>query len=322
MSHLDIIDTGDAAEEEARKVAARRMFMYSPQALLAADEVDRKYVVFPELNTVLTAFDRAYQLALRVRQPQGVLVSGPPGSSKTSISEYFRKSLPASTDIIEGYGALTVRLRSNPCAGAIVSLLLRAVRHPFTAVRKGRFDSMRDIAFEALQQQGTRVIFVDHAHVLEQSIRKSSKAASKGAVETTASEVFRDLMDETGIALVFLASDSFGGLERVDESLADRVSVRLNLRHFEDNKAWRKFLAEIGQGTKQIDFSILADKSFAGLTHKAVLGNRRRTKLLLTEAVLVALDAAAQVVDRTHFAVAFHRISGASNQVVNPYAAG
>ncbi|MCU7374877.1 hypothetical protein PEC18_29510 [Paucibacter sp. O1-1] len=179
---------------------------------------------------------------------------------------------------------------------------------------------MRDIAFEALQQQGTRVIFVDHAHVLEQSVRKSSRAASKGAVETTASEVFRDLMDETGIALIFLVTDTFGGLERVDESLADRVSVRLSLQHFENSKAWKQFLGEIGRRTKCIDLNILSDEAFAGLTHRAVLGNRRRTKLLLTEAVLVAIDADAQTVDRSHFEEAFHRISGALNQVVNPYA--
>lgn len=318
MDNFDIIDAGDAADDEARRVAERRMFMYSQRALLAADEVDRKYVLFPDLNAVLAALDRAYQLSLRISRPQGILVSGPPGSSKTSISEYFRKSLPTSTDIIEGYGALTMRLRSNPCAGAIVSLLLRAVRHPFTAIRKGRFDSMRDIAFEALQQLGTRLIFVDQAHVLEQSVRKSR--APKG-IETTASEVLRDLMDETGIALVFLTSDSFGGLEHVDESLADRVSVRLNLRHFEDDATWSHFLTEIGKRTKCIDFKIMSDAEIARLTHRAVLGNRRRTKLLLTEAVLVAIDAEAQAVERKHLELAFQRICGASNQVVNPYAA-
>lgn len=318
MSNFDILDAGDDADEEARQVAERRMFMYSQEALLAADEVDRKYVLFPDLHAVLAALDRAYQLSLRISRPQGIVVSGPPGSSKTSISEYFRRSLPTATDIIEGYGALSIRLRSNPCAGGIVSLLLRAVRHPFTAVRKGRFDSMRDIAFDALRQQGTRMIFVDHAHALEQSIRKS-KAEKQG--ETPASEVLRDLMDETGIALVFLASNSFGGLENVDESLADRASVRLNLQHFEDDEAWAKFLAEIGSRTRCIDFKIIAGKEFAKITHKAVLGNRRRTKLLLTEAVLVAIDASAQAVDRSHFEIAFQRISGSSNQVVNPYAA-
>lgn len=320
MNHFDIIDDGDAAEEEARQVAARRMFMYSVHALLAADEVDRKYVLFPDLQAVLGALDRAYQLALRVSRPQGILISGPPGSSKTSISQYFQKSLPESKNIIEGHGALIVRLRSNPCAGAIVSLLLRAIDHFFTGVSKKRIDTMRDIAFEGLQELGTRMIFIDQAHVLEQSVRKSSRA-SKGAVETTASEVLRDLMDETGIALVFLASNGFGGIERIDESLADRVSVRLNLSHFGDDATWAHFLSQIGNGTKCIDFKILADRNFATLTHRAVLGNRRRTKLLLTEAVLVAIDAGAPVVERQHFETAFQRISGVLNQVVNPYAA-
>jgi len=317
MHDFDIIDTGDSDEEEARQVAERRMFMYSPDAILASDEVARKYVLFADLHMVLAAFDRAYQLALRPNCPQGIVVSGPPGTSKTSISEYFRKSLPTATDIVEGYGAISIRLRSNPCAGSIVSLLLRAVHHPFTAVRRGRFDSMRDIAFEALQQQRTRMIFIDQAHVLEQSVRKSKAPKT---IETTASEVLRDLMDETGIALVFLASNSFGGLENVDESLADRVSVRLSLRHFDDDEPWAKFLGEIGRRTRCIDFSILADKEMAKRTHKAVLGNRRRVKLLLTEAVLVAFDARAQAVDLSHLQIAFQRISGSSSQVVNPYA--
>lgn len=319
MDNFDIIDTGDAAEVEARQIAARRMFMYSERALLASDEVDRKYVLFPDLHAVLGALDRAYQLARRVSRPQGILVSGPPGSSKTTVGQYFQRSLPASKDIIEGHGALSMRLRSNPCAGAIVSLLLRAARHPFTAIRKGRFDSMRDIAFEALQQMGTRVLFIDQAHVLEQSVRKSQRA-SKGAVETTASEVLRDLMDETGIALVFLVSDSFGGLERVDESLADRVLVRLNLRHFDDDAVWCQFLGEIGNRTKCIDFKILSDRNIATLTHRAVLGNRRHTKILLTEAVLVAVDAGAKAVERQHFETAFQRVNGITSAKVNPYA--
>lgn len=320
MNHFDIIDDCDAAEEEARQIAARRMFTYSVRALLAADEVDRKYVLFPDLQAVLFALDRAYQLAMRISRPQGILVFGPPGSSKTSISQYFQKSLPESKDIIEGHGALIVRLRSNPCAGAVVSLLLRAVKHPFTSVPKRHVDSMRDIAFQGLQELGTRMIFIDQAHVLEQSVRKSRRA-SNGAAETTASEVLRDLMDETGIALVFLASDAFGGLERIDDSLADRVSVRLNLSHFGDDPVWAHFLTQIGHGTKCIDFKILADRNFATLTHRAVLGNRRRTKLLLTEAVLVAIDAGAAAVERQHFETAFQRISGVLNQVVNPYAA-
>lgn len=319
MNNFDIIDIGDGAEDEARQTAARRMFMYSERALLAADEVDRKYVVFPDLRNVLAALDRAYQLALRVSRPQGVLISGPPGSSKTSVTTYFKKGLPAATDIIDGHGALSIRLRSNPCAGAIVSLLLRAVQHPFTTIRSGRLGTMRDIAFEALQQLGTRMVVVDQAHVLAQTAHRSRVA--KASLETTASEVLRDLMDETGVALVLLACEGFGGLESIDGSLADRVSVRLTLKHFDEDASWRGFLSHIGQGTTCIDFKLLSDPEIAALTHRAVLGNRRRTKLLLTEAVLVAIDAGAEAVQRAHLELAFHRICGPSSQVVNPYAA-
>ncbi len=107
MVQFDIIDTGDAAEEEARKTAARRMFMYSEAALIAAAEVDRKYVLFPDLNAVLTACDRAYQLALKLTRPQGIVVSGPPGSSE-------RPKTPAQVRVILRHAAQEPRATEQP----------------------------------------------------------------------------------------------------------------------------------------------------------------------------------------------------------------
>lgn len=72
--------------------------------------------------------------------------------------------------------------------------------------------------------------------------------------------------------------------------------------------------------TKCIDFKLLNDRGIASLIHRSTLGNRRRTKLLLTEAVLVANDSGAKVLAREHLETAFERISGVTNQIVNPYA--
>lgn len=57
---FDVIDPGDDWNEQERQISARRMAQYSAEAIAAAREVTRKYVLFPELKTVLAAFDRVY----------------------------------------------------------------------------------------------------------------------------------------------------------------------------------------------------------------------------------------------------------------------
>ena len=79
------------------------------------------------------------------------------------------------------------------------------------------------------------------------------------------------------------------------------MSVRLSLRYFEDGNEWRYFPWRIGRRIKSGDLSIPSDETVATITHKAVMGNRRRTKTCCSlEAVPSAVDANSQTVDRSH----------------------
>lgn len=312
---IDVIDPSEPWDEEERKVRARRIEMYSVRAIAVGREVTRKYILFPGLKSVLSAFDRVYQLSRDLRLPQGVLLSGPPGSSKTSVADYFMKSLPLTSDVVEGYGCLYLRMRPNTSAGFIVSQLLGAVKHPFTTVRADRVAPMRDIAIEALQHRGTRLIFVDEAQCL--ALRNRGRVSDDR--DTSAGNMLREVMDRAYVALVLLADQRLQRLEEVDGALADRVSVRISLAHFANDGDWGGFLAELARGVKSIDLGALGAEPLRAKLHGATSGCRRASMRLITEATLVAVDAGAASVNEGHVHLAFQRTNGPGHVVANPF---
>ncbi|HEY4081858.1 MAG TPA: TniB family NTP-binding protein [Burkholderiaceae bacterium] len=312
---LDIIDPSDDWSEEERQVRARRMATYSIKAILAAREIARKYVIFPELRAVLAAFDRVYQLSREVGLPQGIVLTGPPGSSKTSVATYFMRSLPPASDVADGFGALSLRMRPSASAGFVISQILNAVRHPFTTVRQDRITPMRDIACEALQHKGTRVIFVDEAQCLLQR----SRPRAGDDRDTSAGNLLREMMDIAGVGLVLLGDHRLHSLEEVDQGLADRVSVRMSLGPFGNDGTWATFLSELARNVKAIDLGLLADDSVRASTHAATGGCRRAVMRLVVEAVLVAVDAESTAVTQAHLRLAYQRTSGPCHAVPNPY---
>jgi Cdc6-like AAA superfamily ATPase len=311
---LDVIDPGDDWSDEERQIRARRMAMYSIKAIATAREVARKYILFPELKTALAAFDRVYQLSREIGIPQGVLLTGPPGSSKTSVADYFMRSLPPASDVVDGFGALYVRMRASASAGFIVSQLLSAVRHPFTNVRQDRLASMRDIACEAMLHKGTRIVFVDEAHCL--ALR--GRGRMEDDKESAAGNLLREMMDRAGIAVVLLGDQQLQNIEQIDKALADRVSVRIRLAHFGNDGVWAAFLGELAR-VQAIDMTVLAEAAIRAATHAATGGCRRAVKRLMTEAVLVAVDDTASKVTPAHLRLAFQRTHGPGNVVPNPY---
>jgi len=312
---FDVVDPGDDWSEDERQIQVRRMTMYSAKAIAVAREVSRKYILFRDLKEVLAAFDRVYQLSRELGIPQGVLLTGPPGTSKTSVADYFARSLPPSSNIVDGFGSLYLRLRPGSSASFIVSQLLNAVRHPFTNVRPERVASMRDIACEAMQQKGTRIVFVDEA----QCIGLRGKNRPTEDRDSPAANLLREMMDRAGVALVLLADHRLQNLEHVDKGLADRVSVRMTLAHFGNDAVWAAFLGEFAR-VKAIDLTLLTQAAVRSATYTATGGCRRAVKRLVSEAVLVAADADAHEVTPAHFRLAFQRTNGPGNVLPNPYA--
>lgn len=313
--NFEVVDMEDGDEDD-KQIRSRRLLTYSTEALIAAERIERVYVAFPEFKQALEVCDRIYQLSRRLNTPQGALITGAPGTSKTTISEYFSRSLPPNELFDKGYGSLTIRLRANPSAGLIVSSLLRALDYPFTAVAKNRVTTMRDVAFDALVQKGTKVIFVDQAHCLatQHRIRRSDQ------IETVASDLLTELMDRTKIGLILLADASFSGLKEVDKALADRIPTHLQMTQFANDATWRGFLgAFVKQMADTLDAKAMLSEKCMLATYHATDGNRRAFRRLVVEIGLVTLQAGVQVVTLDHMRTAYDRVSGLSTARANPY---
>lgn len=315
-NQFNIADFDEPEDDDERQTKARRMFMYSATALTAAASVEKIHVLFTDFSEGLRIADRIYQLGRVLDTPQGALIRGAPGTSKTTLAKYFISALPPSDLFQKGMGAIYIRMRANPSQGQLLSSFLKAVKYPFTEVRLSRLAQMRDVVIEALQQKGTKLVFVDQAHCLSNQVRTKHKDVD----ETAATDTLREIMEEVHCGMVLLADASFQGLEKIDLALADRITVRHTMSHFGLNAIWDAFLDAFAKSIIVVNAYILTTSDIRKATHVATGGNRRRFRRLIVEAVLVAVDAAAPILLESHLSLAYERTAGEDALRANPYA--
>lgn len=307
----------DGPGEEERRIEQRRLFTYSPQAIRAAVAVDRVMVNYPAFAEAMAGADRVFQLGRELTVQQGITITGESGSGKTALGRYFIGSQPKSTLFEDGFGAIAIRLPGRPTVGHVVGALLRRLRHPFPSISAQTLDIKRQMLIDALRQKGTRVIFIDEAHYLLMQARMHGRAQMMYGNVT---DVIRELMDETPVAVVLLGTSELLELEAADAHLANRVSARFELRGLEVPVIWQGFVRSFVKQVRSVDLSPLTEKDEAQRLHVATQGNLRSFKRLVTEAALVAVDDGAQVVSPQHLQKAFERANGRAAGKDNPYA--
>jgi hypothetical protein len=301
-------------EEEDRQTAQRRLFMYSAAALAVAKSIEQIYVSHSQFGSALEACDRIFQLSGELQTPNGGLLCGPTGSGKTTLIDYFRASLPASTLFERGFGAISIRLQKQPTPGSVISSLLEAVDYPFPKVPERLVYLKRNVAMEALALKGTKLVFVDEGQNLESQARRRGD----GADDSVASDILNEVMDKPRCGL-FISSRRPIVLEQIDPALAGRVTVRLELSNFAPGPAWAGFLNAFVGSSKSFDLSFLLATGEPERLHVATDGNLRSFKRLVTEGVLIACDKPSKALTAEIMCLAFERIYGKANGRHNPY---
>lgn len=311
-----MLTTFDPPELANEQLLMRRQFTYSMNALKAGQQVFDTYIPYPSVTRALESIDRIHQLAEQISLTQGLMITGPTGTGKTTLIRYFQASLPPDGRVDENARSLYIRLQEQPSAGRIVSALLREIRYPFSSVSNQNLGIKRDILIEALQQRRCKLLFIDEAHYLCQS----RKGRNPDRVGTYTTDLLREIADGVPLALVLTGEKTLDRLAEVDSHMAARVPVRVALANFEPmDRDWISIVMALMRACPEVSFEKLLDKPELHRIHNATGGNMRLLKWLLSEAVMVTVDAGQKMTRKEDMALAFDRLNGTTDQLRNPW---
>lgn len=300
------------------KLSARRLAEYSPRALKAGLNVDRLFINHPDFSTALTALDRIFQLAREVEVPHGMTLIGPSGTGKTSVLNYFRRSLPPSSLFSDGLGAVYLRVPMRCSTAYLISGLLRLYGYPFLRVTRDCQEARTAVLFDAMRQKGTRMVMLDEAHHLVPSFGEKRRTREEGTAPT---DLVRQMIDEARVAVVLAGPGALDVLGEADEALASRVVGIHRLDRFKYDATWVGLVRAFAKQVPEFDLSVLMVPEINQQLFNVTDGNLRSLKRLITELVLLVAECEQRVAEPGLLARAYAAIYGAGRLTLNPFVA-
>lgn len=300
---------------EYRKTQARHIQVYGIENVLKARPIDGLCVKHGQFKSGLEAFDRAYQLAKQFNNlPTGLVVIGPPGVGKTTLINYFRESLPGSTLIEPGMGALVMRMRESMTATYFVLRLLQLVGYPLQRASPRDYAARFDTVLEVMARKGCLTLILDEAHHL---MNATSKGKTKAAEGGTISNLLCELVDR-GISLVLVGGEGLKHLAQHDQFLASRCAATHTVENFSISGQWAPLLKAFATSCADPSLAILAEKAQVEPLFAATQGNLRKLKMLLAESVMICSHAGRRAVTVEDLRLGFSRALDQPDRV-NPW---
>jgi|GEM_PF-552055 len=307
----ELPDYDDLSDEEC-ELQARRILTYNKEALRAGQQVDSIYMFHPGFKAAVGGCDRIFQISRELTTAQGMRLFGPPGTGKTSVFNYFSRSLPKSTLFAPGWGCIGIRAYQRTTVGHLVAGLLRAYKYPFTRVSEQLIYLRRNLVFELVRQKGTRLIFIDSAQHLLHSGKPNSS-------EPSGNDFLVELMDETQVGIVLAGDELLGKDELMCKALLNRITVCVDLQNFPANLQWEGVVKALVKACTSVDLGFLLTSGQPKTLHGASNGNLRSLKRLATEAAMVCVQEGGRSVTREHLCTAYDRVVGNVSNRLNPY---
>jgi len=311
------LNTLESEVQDVKKIdLQRRIFTYSKEALKIAFTIDPIIINHPRFAQGMEALDRIYQLSHELNLPQGLRIIGPTGSGKTTLINYFEKTIPKTTLFRKGLGVVSIRLNFAPNRHQLVRNLLMAYDYPFTTISTKAIDIKIKNLCEIMIQKGTRILVIGDSHYMALISSKKNVINNQNDV----SDTLHYLMDTTGIGLVLCGSEELDNLESIDAHLASRVSARLELcDYIKPNPEWYGLLKAFVNESKLFDLSLILTENYGALIHAATKGNFRNLKRLISELILICVDEKPDQITKNQFQLAHDRIYGEDSDHANPF---
>lgn len=262
--------------------------------------MERGYVPHPVAREVLASADALIKYPKR-DFPRIILLTGSPGSGKTTIMDRFEWKYPPPKEPLETVYVrrlLRINVPSPVDLGTFSIRILKRLGEPYNS--SDRPTSLLDQAYSAMQDAGVLMLALDEFHNL----------FSAKALLITMMNVVRDICNELAIALLVAGTQDAEACIVADEQLKER-SERHYLRPWTETQELRNFLASLEARLPLRRCSNLAGPDKLPLLVRYAEGRMNRMVWIVRLAACIAVDDESECVSAEHIRAAkveFHRL--------------
>ncbi len=262
--------------------------------------IDQLRISYPKMNQILQKIEECHHSTETFERPLCMRINGPSGSGKTTLVNIHQKKYP---DINTDAGIEKPTLYSRiPCPayiGGLATKLLNDLGDPFYN-RPGKITLHTQRLYKLLKACKVKIIFLDEVqHLVDRNSQKLLRDSS---------DWFKELIDETGIPVVFLGMSDSNKIFIENEQLANRVRLVENTAPFEFDDTFKKFLYLFDLSLPLEELSGLADSDISKRIHISTGGLIKNISDLLIESTSIALQNSARKISIPILAKAWNKI--------------
>jgi hypothetical protein len=275
--------------------------------------IDGLRIYYPRMNQVLQLVDECHHSTKTSERPLCLRISGPSGSGKTTIVKIHSRKYP---DIDTSTGTEKPVIYSRiPCPayiGGLASKLLHDLGDPFYN-KSAKITLHTQRLYALLKACNVRIIFLDEVqHLVDRNSQKLLRDSS---------DWFKELIDETGIPIVFLGMPDSNRIFIENEQLSNRVRLVEEISPFEYDETFRKFLYLFDLSLPIKESSCLADSDISKRIFISTKGLIKHVRDLIVESSTIAIQNNSNRISIPMLAQAFNKIL--HNQYeTNPFSSG
>jgi uncharacterized protein (UPF0216 family) len=261
---------------------------------------DSIIISYPKLQEMLSLVADCHNSTKTQVRPTCMRVSGESGTGKSILYKIYSKKYPVANDINgTNIPVLYSRIPCPAYIGGLPPQLLYALGDPFYNKTKTNILQTKRL-YNLLRECKVEIIFLDEVqHLVDRNSHKLLRDSS---------DWFKELIDETGIPIIFLGISDSNKIFIENEQLNKRVRYVQTTMEFDNDDTFRKFLYLYDLALPLEESSSLADSDMCCRLFNSTKGNIKNIHDLLVEGVKIAIDNNATRITMPMFAKAHNKI--------------